>query len=139
MNDNNLQQFTTAKKSVELLHHQVQQCVTIAELNERLATFNTYILKIANHKNNRTNKNISAFVQYFIDQKKFAHRNSTAILEKQVLQNVKHRVSYKDYRSEMIKLRERGLSYQKISNYAQDYWNITVSKDTIRNYLNETK
>jgi hypothetical protein len=139
MNDKNLHQFTLAKQSVELLHHQVQNCVSISELNERLANFNNYVLKIANHKNNRSNKNISAFVQYFLDQKKFAQRNSTAILEKQVLQNVKHRVSYKDYRSEMIKLRERGLSYQKISNYAQDYWNITVSKDTIRNYLNETK
>jgi hypothetical protein len=104
-----------------------------------LTHFNSYILKYAPNKNNRTNKNISAVNQYYKEQKKFAQRNRQAIIEKDVLSNVRYRVTYKDYRSEMLILRKRGLSYKKISNYAKDYWDIKVSKDTIRNFLNDTQ
>jgi hypothetical protein len=138
MEQKELQQYTTAKQSIELLYHRVNQCVTLDELNQVITHFNSYILKYAPHKNNRTNKNISAVNQYYKEQKKFAQRNRQAIIENDVLSNVRYRVSYKDYRSEMLRLRERGLSYQKISNYAKNYWDIKVSKDTIRNFLNNS-
>lgn len=127
-------QLITAKAAVELLSKNVSNIFTYEELQNELNLFMKSYIKDANIKNNRPNKSVMGFINYFKENKK-SGRNIEAVLNKKTVS----KKSYKDYLPEYILLRNQGLSYQKISEYSKKHYKQSVSKDTIRNALKEVE
>jgi hypothetical protein len=125
-------QLITAKVAIELLSKNVSNIFTYEELQNELNLFMESYIKDANIKNNRPNKSVMGFINYFKENKK-SGRNIEAVLNKKTIS----KKSYKDYLPEYILLRNQGLSYQKIAEYSKKYYKQSVSKDTIRNALKE--
>jgi hypothetical protein len=136
MNPKHLQQFNTAKASIKLLYNQVQECLNYDKLNTILTLFNNTVQKQSNPKNNRPNKHIIGIGQYFY-QSKTRLRSVEIIVKNEMYKHLKNKATYKDYLPEFQLLRRRGYSYRRMSDYAKQYWNISVSKDTISKYLKE--
>jgi len=127
-------QLLTAKAAVALLNKNVSNIFTYEELQNELNSFMISFIKDANIKNNRPNKSVMGFINYFRENKK-SGRNIEAVLNKKTIT----KKSYKDYLPEYILLRNQGLSYQKIAEYSKKHYKQSVSKDTIRNALKEVE
>lgn len=131
-----LEQFKKAKAGVELLFMETQQVATYQELINKLNVITSYINKIANPKNNRPNKSIIAFQDYFINEvgKK---RDKEEVVKKAKSKKLAHKTTYKDYIEEYLILRKRGHSCRDISEYSEKYFKVKVSKTTIAKVLKE--
>lgn len=129
-----LQQFIKAKSGIQLLFNEASLIVDYTELEEFLNTFSSYILKIANEKNNVGNRNIIAFKSYFENEagKKRSVKN---IEKKSRVKRLSHKTTYKDYIQEYLILRQRGYSWRKLASYSERYFKIKVSKDTLRKHI----
>jgi len=127
-------QLLTAKAAVALLNKNVSNIFTYEELQNELNSFMISFIKDANIKNNRPNKSVMGFINYFRENKK-SGRKIEAVLNKKTIT----KKSYKDYLPEYILLRNQGLSYQKIAEYSKKHYKQSVSKDTIRNALKEVE
>ncbi|MBD3808487.1 MAG: hypothetical protein IE880_07215, partial [Epsilonproteobacteria bacterium] len=60
-----LKQMVKAKAGIQLLYNEALLIADYEELERFLQTFSSYILKIANEKNNVGNKNIIAFKTFY--------------------------------------------------------------------------
>jgi len=129
-----LQQFIKAKTGIQLLFNEASLITDYTELEEFLNTFSSYILKIANERNNVGNRNIIAFKSYYENEagKKRTVKN---IEKKSRVKRLSHKTTYKDYIQEYLLLRQRGYSWRKLAEYSQRYFKIKVSKDTLRKYI----
>ena len=129
-----LQQFIKAKSGIQLLFNEASLISNYTELEEFLNTFSSYILKIANEKNNVGNRNIIAFKSYYENEagKKRTVRN---IEKKSRVKKLSHKTTYKDYIQEYLILRQRGYSWRKLAEYSERYFKIKVSKDTLRKHI----
>lgn len=133
-NQKYLNQYNTAKAGVELLYNQVQLTTNYSELLEVLNTFNSYMQKVANEQNNAPNKSVIAFTTFFQNEV-----NTKRSFE-QVKSNAKrkllaHKISWRDYMSELIILKNRGYSWRELERYCKEHFKVKVSKDTLRNHL----
>ena len=129
-----LQQFIKAKSGIQLLYNEASLISNYTELEEFLNIFSSYILKIANERNNVGNRNIIAFKSYYENEagKKRTVRN---IEKKSRVKKLSHKTTYKDYIQEYLILRQRGYSWRKLAEYSERYFKIKVSKDTLRKHI----
>lgn len=131
-----LEQFRKARAGAELLFIETQEATTYQELMNKLNNFVSYINKIANDKNDRANKSVIAFQEYFIHEagKK---RDNEEVVKKAKSKKLAHKTTYKDYIEEYLILRKRGQSCRDIAEYSEKFFKVKVSKTTIAKVLKE--
>ena len=131
-----LEQFRKARAGAELLFIETQEATTYQELMNKLNNFVSYINKIANDKNDRANKSVIAFQEYFIHEagKK---RDKEEVVKKAKSKKLAHKTTYKDYIEEYLILRKRGQSCRDIAEYSEKFFKVKVSKTTIPTVLKE--
>ena len=130
----NLQQFIKAKSAIQLLFNEASLITDYTELEAFLNTFSSYILKIANERNNVGNRNIIAFKAYY-ENEAGKKRSITTIEKKSKVKRLSYKTTYKDYVEEYLILRARGYSWRKLAQYSERYFKVKVSKDTLRKYI----
>ncbi|HID93805.1 MAG TPA: hypothetical protein EYP60_06880 [bacterium (Candidatus Stahlbacteria)] len=129
-----LQQFIKAKSAIQLLFNEASLITDYTELEQFLNTFSSYILKIANEKNNVGNRNIIAFKSYY--EKEAGKKRSVKTIEKKGrVKRLSYKMTYKDYTEEYLILRARHYSWRKLAKYSEQYFKVKVSKDTLRKYI----
>ena len=128
------EQFKEAKKGIELFYYESLLLTNYQDLQNHLNNLEAYFLRT--QKDKALNKNIILFKNYFKNEvgKK---RDIETIKKKKILKNIRPKKSYKDYLIEYQFLRNKGYSYKKISDYSKQYFKVSVSKETIRNFLNK--
>ena len=131
-----LEQFKNAKAGIELLTINVANATTHSELISVLNVFNKYILKIANERNNRPNKDLTAVIEY-LKTESGKKREVKTITVKNKAKRLSHKTSYKDHIEDYIILKNRGHSYREIAAYSEKYFKVKVSKTTIGKILKE--
>ena len=129
-----LQQFIKAKSAIQLFYNEASLITDYTELEQFLNTFSSYILKIANEKNNVGNRNIIAFKSYY-ENEAGKKRTVKTIEKKSRVKMLSHKMTYKDYTEEYLILRARHYSWRKLAKYSERYFKVKVSKDTLRNYI----
>lgn len=137
-NKKNLWQFRTAKAGVNLLNLQVANATNYDELLEILNNISNYFKKIGNEKNNRANKNIMVFIDFFRAEagKK---RDIETVVNKAKSKRLSFKKSYKDYIEDYLILSKRGYSSREIAAYSEKFFKMKVSKTTINKVLREHK
>lgn len=133
-NQKYLNQYNTAKAGVELLHNQVSMATNYNELLEVLNTFNSYMQKVANEQNNAPNKSIIALTTFFQNEAN-AKRSFEQVKSNAKRKLLAHKISWRDYESELLILRKRGYSWRELESYCKEHFKVKVSKDTLRNNL----
>jgi hypothetical protein len=134
MEEKYLAQFQKAKAGVELLHIITNQCLTYDELQSELNKFCKYINATSNDKNNRANKSIIAFNEYY-DRESAVKRELKTVVEKSRAKKLSQKISYKDYIPEILILKKRGYSLQEISNYCAEHFKVKISKTSVFDLL----
>ena len=129
-----LQQFIKAKSAIQLLFNEASLITDYTELEQFLNTFSSYILKIANERNNVGNRNIIAFKSYY-ENEAGKKRTVETIEKKSRVKKLSHKMTYKDYTEEFLILRSRNYSWRKLAEYSERYFKVKVIKDTLRNYI----
>ena len=137
-NQKHLQQFIQAKAGIELLHNEAKLITDYEELQTFLNVFFGYFQRIANEKNTAPNKSLIAFKSYFENEAQ-SKRSTKAIQSKAKAKRLSYRANYKDYTEEYMILRKRGYSYRAISAYSKLHFKVSISKDSLRNYLKEVE
>ena len=135
-NQKYLLQYKEARTGVELLYNQVQSTTNYKEILEVLNKFNIYMQKIANDRNEADNRVLIAFAT-FLHNEANTRRSFERVVNIAKLKKLSHKISWKDYQSEIIILRKRGHSWRELEKYCKDHFKIKVSKDTLRNHLAE--
>ncbi len=125
-----------SRAAIQLFFNRTKNTNNYAELLFELNILNEYINEFAAKKNNRPNKIIVAFSQYYMKEKG-NRRDYEKIIKRETEKAVKHKKSYKDYTTELILLKNRGYSLRRISSYAKQHFKIQVSKDTLSKYFKE--
>lgn len=92
--------------------------------------------KIANENNNAPNKSIIAFTSFFQNEVN-AKRDYERVVFNAKVKRLSHKISWKDYESELIILRKRGYSWRELERYCKEHFKVKVSKDTLRNHIAE--
>ena len=133
-----LKDMSKTKAAIALLYNEINLINDYEELQAHLNQFMKFYTQQANEKNNRVNKSLMGFINYF---NKVAPKNKTAqSIEKHSKgKRLRKKATYKDYLPEIQILRARGLSFKAISDYCLNNLKIKVSKETIRTRLNELK
>ena len=131
-----LSEVAKTKAAITLLYNEVNLINDYDELQTHLNQFMKYYIQHANEKNNRVNKSLTGFINYF---NKVAPKNPTAksVESKANAKKLRRKASYKDYIPELQILRARGLSFKAISEYCKNNFKVSVSKETVRTVLNE--
>ena len=111
-----LQQFIKAKAGIQLLFNEASLITDYTELEQFLNTFSSYILKIANERNNVGNRNIIAFKSYY-ENEAGKKRTIETIEKKSRVKKLSYKMTYKDYMEEYLILRARGYSWRKLAEY----------------------
>lgn len=133
-NKKHLNQIAKVKAAVNLLYNEINLLNDYEEIQSHLNQFMKCYTQQANDKNNRPNKSLMGFINYF-NQVAPKKRSIKSISTKgQILQ---HKKTYKDYLSQYQILRARGLSYKEIADYSAQHFKIKISKETIRTNLKE--
>ncbi|TLS73255.1 hypothetical protein FE246_01855 [Aliarcobacter thereius] len=137
-NNKNLKQFKEAKAGVNLFYNLVENANSYNELLEILNNLSGYFLKIGNEKNNRVNKNIIVFTEYFrVEATK--KRDIQTVVNNAKSKRLSFKKSYKDYIEDYLILSKRGYSSREIVAYSEKYFKIKVSKTTVNNIIKEHK
>ncbi|OCL85291.1 MULTISPECIES: hypothetical protein [Arcobacteraceae] len=137
-NNKNLKQFKEAKAGVNLFYNLVENANSYNELLEILNNLSGYFLRIGNEKNNRVNKNIIVFTEYFrIEANK--KRDIQTVVNNAKSKRLSFKKSYKDYIEDYLILSKRGYSSREIAAYSEKHFKIKVSKTTINNIIKEHK
>ena len=130
-----LLQFQQAQKGIELLNTQSKECQSYQELQDLTTSLSTYFF---NAKNDTQSPNrYLVLFQNFLENETPKKRNIENMRRKKIAKNVKKKKNYLDYIGEYQTLRNRGYSYQKISEYSSQFFHQKVSRETIRNILKE--
>lgn len=132
----NLKHEAQARAAILLFYKRTNRANSYSELLKELDTLNQYIHEFASKKNNRPNKTIIAFVQYYRKEKN-NEREYREVAKRATERAIRHKKSYKDYTPELLLLKNRGYSLRKISSYAKQHFKISVSKDTLSKYFKE--
>lgn len=130
----NLEQFALTKSGIKLFYSKVEQATNYDELLQLTNNLAIYFQKIANEKNQTTNKSLFVFIEYFRNES-LKQRSLERVTTIAKAKRLNHKSSYKDYLSEYIILRDRGYSFKKIADYSNQHYKTKVSKETIRNFL----
>ena len=134
MNNKHKQQMQRAKASLNLLQMKIELAEDYQEMLNEFNIFMKFFQQQANERNNRPNKSIQGFINYFNNN---AHkkRSIEKLNETNKVKKLTVKLTYKDYIPDYLILRKKGMSYKKISEYSLAHFKIKVSKDTIRNNL----
>lgn len=129
-----IQQIARVKAAVNLLSNEINLLNDYESIQTHLDLFAKFFTEQANENNNRANKSLIGFINYF--DKVAPQKRSTEAVQKRakILQPKK---GYKDYLNEYQILRARGLSYKAISDYSKQHFKTKVSKETVRTALKE--
>jgi IS30 family transposase len=131
-----IQQTKEALAGIKYLSQIAEQVGSTQQLIDELEILICHIRRTANEKNNRPNKNIMAFVEYFREVSK-RKRDAQTVKKKATAKRLKHKITYKDYISEILILRNQDKSYQEIAEYCRRHFKIKVSKSTIYRAIKE--
>jgi len=131
-----IHQYKQALAGVELLSINAQNSSSYEELQKVLNDFVIYINRTANEKNNRPNKNIIAFTEYFKNEAD-KKRDVKTIEKKAQVKKLSHKKTYKDFIPEYLILRKRGHSFRSIAKYSEQFFKVKVSKSTIEKICKE--
>lgn len=134
MTDKYIEQYHKAKSAIQLLQNFSENCLTYDELQCEVNNFISYIQKHANEKNNRPNKGMIALKEFFENEVE-KPRTLKNVVKKSRLKKLAHKITYKDYMSEIIILRKRGYSLQQIADYCKKHFKVKVGKTTIYDTL----
>lgn len=129
-----IQQIAKVKAAVNLLQNEINLLNDYEEIQAHLNLFAKFFTEQANEKNNRANKSLMGFINYF---NKVAPKQRSIKAVKVKAKKLTPKQSYKDYLSEYQILRARGNSYQAIADYSRQHFKVKVSKETIRTALKE--
>jgi len=118
------------KLSVKKLSEAINLCENLEEINRELLKFFELTYRYGSKNNNRHNKFIKVFKEYYNLQ------NLQQTREQKVKQQVKSRSKkVEDYTQELLYLRnEKNYSYQALSDYLQQK-KVKASRETIRKLL----
>jgi hypothetical protein len=127
-------QFKEVKAGVSLLYNQVSLTINASELLRILDKFNSYMQRFAKMENNSHTRIFTAFIE-FLHNESSAQRSYEKVVMKSKLKKLSHKISWKDYQSEIIILRMRGHSWRDLEKYCLTHFKVKVSRDTLRNHL----
>ena len=130
----NLKYEIQVRAAILLFYKRTQRTSSYVELLNELELLNQYLYEFAGKKNNRPNKTMVAFSQYY-QKEKHNERNYQEVVKRATGRATKYKKSYKDYTSELLLLHNRGYSLRRISSYAKQHFKISVSKDTLSKYF----
>ena len=130
-----IKQFKEAKAGIKLFYENTLLINDYEELQNYLNNFASYFEKSQNDK--AINKNVILFKTFLKNEAE--KKSASSIKKKKMIKNISKKKGFKDYLDEYYILRNRGMSYKKISEYSLKYYKVKVSKETIRKYLNEKK
>jgi uncharacterized protein YaaW (UPF0174 family) len=128
-----IKQIARVKAAISLLNNEINSLNNYHEIQTHLDLFAKFFKEQANEKNDRANKSLMGFINYF-NKVAPKQRSIKAVKSKAKKLTAK---SYKNYISEYQILRARGLSYQKIADYSAQHFKVKVSKESIRTALTE--
>lgn len=125
-----MQDEMIVKLSVKKLSEVINLCENLEEINRELLRFFELTYRYASKNNNRHNKFIKVFKEYYNSQ------NLQESREQKVKQQIKKRSKkVEDYLEELLYLRvEKQYSYQDLSDYLQQK-KVKASRETIRKLL----
>lgn len=124
-------QFRNAKQGIKYLY---EQSLVAKNYNELLAVLDKLMkyTNQANEKNNRPNKSINALKDYYIREgNKRTVENVVSKKEK------KKKITYKDFYDEFKALKDNGMSYRDMEDYAHRKLKIKVSYSVLYTFLNK--
>ena len=129
------QQLQECKAGLKFFYEQTILIKDYEELQNYLDNFFNYSKAI--EKDKAKNKNIILFKTYLKNEAE--KKSIDSIKKKKIIKNISRKKYFKDYLSEYHILRNRGMSYKNISDYSKKYFRVSVSKETVRKYLNLDK
>lgn len=133
-NKKNYIRYKEAQSGIDIFYAQAKQSKNFDELLQVANNLASYFKRYANDKNNRITKNVYVFTEFF-KQEASKKRSVENVVNNAKVKRLSHKISYKDYLSDYLILRERGHSYQAIADYSEKYFKVKVNKETIRNFL----
>jgi len=133
-NKKHIQQISKVKAAISLLNNEISSLNDYEQVQTHLNLFAKFFTEQANERNNRANKSLMGFINYF-DKVAPKKRSIEAVSTK--AKKLTSKQSYKDYLSEYQILRARGHSFKSISDYSIQHFKVKVSKETIRTALKE--
>jgi hypothetical protein len=129
-------QMKQVKAAITFLNNEVSLISSYDELQTHLNKFMKFYTQQANEKNNRANKSLIGFINYF--ESVAPQKRSTEAVSKTARgKRLAPKPSYKDHLTDYQVLRARGYSYKAISDYSKQYFKVKVSKETVRTALKE--
>ncbi len=131
-----IQQIAKVKAAISLLNNEISLLNDYEHIQTHLDEFAKFFTEQANEKNNRANKSLMGFINYF---NKVAPKQRSIKAVSSKAKKLTAKPNYKAYLSEYQILRARGLSYKAISDYSQQHFRVKVSKETIRTALKEVE
>lgn len=134
-NNKHIKQFQECKAGLKLFYSESLLINDYEELQNYLNNLASYFEKSQNDK--AKNKNIILFKTYLKNEAE--KKSASSIKKKKVYKNISRKKGFKDYLSEYEILRARDHSYKSISDYSKQYFKVSVSKETVRKYLNQDK
>ena len=129
----NKQQLQEAKAGIRLFYQDSLLLTDYEDLQNHLNNLATYFKQVENDE--AINKNVILFKTY-LKKESLKKKDKDTIKKKARLSKTKKKISFLDYLNDYYILRNRGYSYKKISDYSKQYYKISVSKETVRKYLN---
>ena len=129
----NKQQLQEAKAGIRLFYQDSLLLTDYEDLQNHLNNLATYFKQVENDE--AINKNVILFKTY-LKKESLKKKDKDTIKKKARLSKTKKKITFLDYLNDYYILRNRGYSYKKISDYSKQYYKISVSKETVRKYLN---
>jgi hypothetical protein len=117
----------SARIGVKNLNDKISLSANVNDMNIVLNQLLDLVYRYAAKNNNRPNKALKLFSEF----SKIELSREEKIKQQQKLK------TYKDYLPQLQVLRNRGASYQELSNYAKEHFEVKVSRETLRNSLQE--
>lgn len=125
-----MQDEVIIKLSVKKLSESINLCENLEEVNRELLKLFELTYRYASKNNNRHNKFIKVFKEYYNSQ------NLQELREQKLKHQIKNRSKkVEDYLQELLYLRtEKQYSYQQLSDYLKEK-KVKASRETIRKLL----
>lgn len=134
------QQIQKLEASIFLLSSELKLSKNYQEVLKLLHSFDMAYRKSANEKNNRLNKNIIGWGNFW-DMHKSPKRSLNAVQKKAKLKRISRpkKPNHKDFIDEYQVLHFQGFSLQQIVQYSAENFGCKVSKSTIQKIIKEVK
>lgn len=119
----------SARLGIKNLNDRISLSANVNDMNIVLNQLLELVYRYGAKNNNRPNKSLKVFSEF---------SKIELSREEKIKQQSKIK-TYKDYLPQLQVLRNRKMSYQDLSNYAKEHFKVKVSRETLRNALNEVE